>query len=43
MKFGGIPPNTLGDVISRKLLTEEGHPVNTIVHLEPMAQVSLKQ
>ena len=42
MKFGEISPSGLGDVISRKLLTE-GHPMNTIAHLEPMAQVSLKQ
>ena len=41
MKFGEIPPSGLGgDVVLRKLLTDNGHPMITIAHLEPMAQVS---
>ena len=41
VKFGETPPSGLGgDVIYRELLTDEGHPMITIAHLEPMAQVS---
>ena len=48
VQFGEILPDCLGDVILRKLLmddgrtcmTNNGHPMITIAHLEPMAQVS---
>ena len=45
VKFGEIPPSGLGDILYNKLLTDngrrdDGHPMITIAHHNPMAQVS---
>ena len=41
MKFGEIPPSCIeGDIIERKLLTDDGHPMITIAHLEPIQLTS---
>ena len=40
MKFGEIWPSGLQDDIERKLLKDHGHPMITIAHLQPIAQVS---
>ena len=40
MKFDVIPPSSLGgDLFQKKLLTDDGHPMITKAHLEPMAQM----
>ena len=40
MKFGEIPPIGIGDIIYRKLLTDDGHLMITIAHLEPIQLTS---